>query len=86
MALPIIPHELFGVDCCGCLVEFAGATTEFVCNECGAKIPTFEVHRVVMQMESTEATCPHCGSLNQIDGLSEIYAFVCRHCGRGVGL
>ena len=61
-------------------------TTEFVCNECGAKIPTRDVYRAVMQMESTEATCPHCGRLNQIDGFSEISAFICRHCGRGIGL
>jgi uncharacterized protein (DUF983 family) len=37
-------------------------------------------------MESTEATCPHCGRVNQISGFSEVDAFVCRFCERGVGL
>jgi|HubBroStandDraft_1064217.scaffolds.fasta_scaffold422169_1 predicted RNA-binding Zn-ribbon protein involved in translation (DUF1610 family) len=86
MALPIMPHELFGVDSCGSLFEIVAGTSEFVCNECGAKVPTPEAHRGVMQMESTEDTCPHCGMLNQIDGFSEVSAFICRHCGRGVGL
>jgi hypothetical protein len=42
------------------------------------------VQRVVMQMESTEEICPHCGRANQIDGFSRVYAFVCRHSGTGV--
>jgi len=25
LALPIIPHEIFGADCCGCLNEVMGA-------------------------------------------------------------
>jgi hypothetical protein len=43
-----------------------------------ARIPTLEIHRAVMQMESTETTCLYCGWLNQIGGFSEVHAFVCR--------
>jgi hypothetical protein len=68
MALPIIPHEEFGADSCGCLVEIVGETTEYRCNECNAIIPPEEVQRVVMEMPSVDATCPHCGKVNQIDG------------------
>ena len=52
----------------------------------GVEVPVEEVQRVVLQMESCEATCPHCGKLNHIDGFSEVYAFVCRHCGEAVTL
>jgi predicted RNA-binding Zn-ribbon protein involved in translation (DUF1610 family) len=88
VALPIIPHADFGAaDCCGCLVEIVEESgTKFVCNECGAVIPPEDVQRVVMTMESVEATCPHCGRVNQISGFSEVLAFTCRYCGRGVGL
>jgi hypothetical protein len=37
---PLIPHEFFGVNCCGCLVEMIGEETQFVCNECEAVIPS----------------------------------------------
>lgn len=84
MALPIIPHEEFGAECCGCLVEIVGETTEYRCNECGAVIQPDEVQRVVMEMPSVEETCPHCGKVNRIEGFSQVFAFVCRHCGQGV--
>jgi transposase-like protein len=86
MALPIIPHEDFGADCCGCLYIVAGDQPEYRCNECGAVIPPEDVHRVVMEMPSAKETCPHCGTVNQIEGFSEVFAFVCRHCGRGVNI
>lgn len=70
-----------GVDCCGCLVEIVGEESQFVCNECGLTLPTADVQRAVMEMESTEATCPHCGRVNRIDGFSEVDVFVCRYCG-----
>jgi len=86
MALPIIPHELFGTDCCGCLVEIVADVREFRCNECGAVVPVDDVQRAVMQMESCDATCPHCGKVNEISGFSEVSAFVCRYCERGVSV
>ena len=86
MALPIIPHEEFGADCCGCLVEIVGGTTEYRCNECDAVIPSEDVQRVVMEMPSAEETCPHCGKVNHINGFSQVFAFVCRFCGEGVSV
>ena len=83
---PIIPHEDFGADCCGCLVAIIGETTEYRCNECGAVIAAEDVQRIVMEMPSVEEICPHCGKVNQINGFSEVYAFVCLHCGQGVSL
>jgi hypothetical protein len=84
MSLPLIPHSDFGVDCCGCLVEVSGEEREFHCNECGAVIPAADVYRAVMEMESCDATCPHCGRVNEINGFSDVSAFVCRFCGEGV--
>jgi hypothetical protein len=39
-----------------------------------------------MEIESTEAICPHCGQVNQISGLAIVDAFVCVRCSGGVGL
>jgi phage FluMu protein Com len=86
VALPIIPHEFFGVDCCGCLVEIVGVDTQFRCNECDAVIVPEDVQRAVMEIGSTEATCPHCGEVNQISGFASVNAFVCVRCRCGVGL
>jgi RNase P subunit RPR2 len=58
----------------------------FVCNKCRAIVSKEEVARIVMQMESCEATCPHCGRVNHIEGFSEVFAFVCRYCGQGVSV
>jgi hypothetical protein len=49
-------------------------------------IPAGDVHRAAMEIESTEATCAHCGQINQISGLATVDAFICVRCGRGVGL
>ena len=43
-----------------------------------------EVQRVVMKMESVEIPCPHCGHINKITGFSEVSAFICPYCRRGV--
>jgi Zn finger protein HypA/HybF involved in hydrogenase expression len=85
MAFPIIPHEFFGVDCCGCLVEIVGVERQFRCNECDAVIPAEDVQRAVMETESTEAICPHCGEVNQISDFASVDAFICVRCCRGVG-
>lgn len=59
--------------------------TRFVCNECGAVVSKKDVARIVIEMESTDVSCPHCGKVNHIDGFSEVSAFV-RFCGEGVRL
>jgi predicted RNA-binding Zn-ribbon protein involved in translation (DUF1610 family) len=60
------------------------AGTHFVCNECGAMVPKEEVARLLLEMESCETTCPHCGRVNKINGFSEVFAFRCRFCGEAV--
>ena len=86
MPLPLIPHSEIDPDCCGCLCEVVEDTTYFLCNECGARVSKEEVAPVILSMESTAVTCPHCGKLDQISGFSEVYAFVCQYCGRSVTL
>jgi hypothetical protein len=40
-ALPIVPHEVARVDCCGCIVaNVEGETVKLFCNECGAVVGT----------------------------------------------
>ena len=85
--LPLIPHSDLGADCCGCLMEVAEESgSKWVCNECGAVVSKEEVARIVLEMESTEATCPHCGRVNHLSGFFEVSAFRCQFCGEGVGL
>ena len=85
--LPLIPHSEIEPDCCGCLCEVIEEDgPKFVCNECGAVVSTEDVGRLVLEMESTQATCPHCGRVNHIEGFAEVFAFNCRFCGQGVTL
>lgn len=86
MALPLIPHSETDPECCGCLFEIVGEQTQFICNECGAVVSKDEVARIVLRMESCDAKCPHCGRISRIDGFSQVSAFRCRHCGKGVSL
>jgi hypothetical protein len=58
----------------------------FICNECNAIVSKEQVARIVLEMESCEAKCPHCGRVNQISGFYEVFAFVCRYCGQGAAL
>ena len=42
--LPIVPHEVTGADCCGCLiVDVDGDQATILCNECGAIIRTLRL-------------------------------------------
>jgi hypothetical protein len=85
MLLPLLPHSDLDPDCCGCLCEvMQDDGPRFICNECGVTVSKEDVARLVMEMESCEETCPHCGKLNHIDGFSQAFAFVCRRRGRGV--
>ncbi len=85
MPLPPIPHSAIEPDCCGCLCEVVEDDgSRFFGNECSTEVFIQDVHRIILEMESTAATCPHCDHINQIHGFSEIYAFTCRHCGRGI--
>ena len=87
MPLPLIPHCDLDPECCGCICEVMEEDgPRFVCNECGATVPKEDVARIVLEMEFCEATCPHCGKVNHIDGFSEVFAFRCRFCGEGVGV
>jgi hypothetical protein len=86
MSLPILFHEEFGVNCCGCLVETIDPERRFHCAECGAAVPVEDVQRVLLDMKFTEATCPVCGKVNCIGGFSKVDAFVCEYCGAGVGV
>ncbi len=85
MHLPLIPHSTFEPDCCGYLCEVAeNDGSQFFCNECSTEVSIQDVQRIILEIETTAPTCPHCGHINQIHGFSTVYAFTCRHCGRGV--
>lgn len=80
----LIPHCDLDPECCGCLCEVVDESgSHFVCNECSAVVSKEDVARLVLEMESTVATCPHCGRVNHIERFSEVFAFRCRFCGQG---
>ena len=42
--MPIVAHELAGVDCCGCIVAAVeGDNVELRCNECGAVVGVIQI-------------------------------------------
>ena len=87
MPLPLLFHADLDPECCGCInEEMENDGPRFVCNECAAVIPKEDVARLVLNTESTQVTCTHCGQVNDISGFSEVSAFVCRFCGQGVAL
>src|SRR5260370_12765792 len=90
---PIIPHEVEGDDCDGCLmVRVRGNQADITCNVCGAvvrTVPLEEAAAAMLEMASTEicsARCPDCGALNTFPGFSVIEAFICHECGEGVAV
>jgi hypothetical protein len=90
----IVPHQLLGADCCGCLVPvIRGEEADLVCNECNALIGTVaasEVELTLSQLalsdEICSAKCPHCTAMNVFPGFSAMTAFTCRECGEGVAV
>ena len=87
-ALPVVPHEITGVDCCGCvfLREAANGVLEFVCNECGAIAGSLhrELLIALLQLEAARPVCPHCGQQNVFTGFDKMIFFTCEHCGQPV--
>jgi hypothetical protein len=42
--MPVVPHGLGGVDCCGCIVAVVESdTVELRCNKCGAVVGVVRV-------------------------------------------
>jgi hypothetical protein len=88
-----LPHQLFGEpDCCGCLNGMVRADyAEIICNECEAvirRVPVESLQRTLddleLSLDLTTTKCPHCGAVNLFSGFTEMLAFVCRQCGKGV--
>jgi hypothetical protein len=74
-------------ECRGCLYEVMDeGGPRIICNECNAVVSKEDVTRLVLEMETYKAKCPHCGRVNQIGGFYEVFAFVCRYCGEGAAL
>ena len=38
----------------------------------------------LLGLECAKATCPYCGKANTFPGFTEMIAYSCQHCGRGV--
>jgi hypothetical protein len=85
--LPIVPHEVAGVECCGCITaDINGETVKLVCNECRAVVGIVDlgVLTQLLGLECAKATCPYWGKANTFPGFTEMTAYTCKHCGRGV--
>src|SRR6185436_10924995 len=65
--MPILPHEIGGVECCGCIIAAVdGTNVELRCNECGAVVGVvhLDILKGLLGLECATATCPHCGRVN----------------------
>lgn len=79
--LPIVPHEVAGVDCCGCITaEVNGDDVELRCNECGALVGTvqIDIFRGLLGLDGAKAECPHCGEINRFPGFPEMVTYTCK--------
>jgi hypothetical protein len=83
-AMPIVPHEIAGVECCGCIIaEVDGGTAELRCNECGAVVGVIQIDILRGLLECVPAKCSHCGRRN-VAGFSKMIVYACHHCGKPV--
>jgi hypothetical protein len=93
----LIAHSDHGAPKCPGLL-FAVApdgddVADFVCNECEAVVRTVPLAEVDATIEAMRAdkgegpalVCPHCGRTNEFPGYSQVFAWICRSCGKGVG-
>jgi len=81
-------------DCPGLLwpMRREGELAAFTCSECHdvvRVVPLTEVPAAVEGMRIDKGggpplACPHCGERNDFSGYSEMFTFVCRHCGKSV--
>jgi hypothetical protein len=86
-ALPIVPHEVAGVECCGCIIaDIEGETVKLLCNECGAAVSmvNLSILTQLFGLEFAKATLPHCDKAKTFPGFTEVDAYTCQHCGRAV--
>jgi hypothetical protein len=73
--------------CYGCIVaEIEGETVKLVCNECEAVVgmENLSILTQLLGLECAKAMCPYCGMANTFPGFTEMIAYTCKHCGRGV--
>jgi hypothetical protein len=84
-------------ECCGTIwpVPREGEdVVDFCCNECDSLIktvPTSDVSATIEAMredkgEGVWCECPHCGEVNEFPGYEKMFAYICRKCGRSVGI
>lgn len=87
--MPLVPHGISGVDCCGCIIaEVEGRSVELRCNQCGATVGVVQVNIMegLLGLKCADATCPHCGKVNTFSGFGEMSAYLCQHCGKTVDI
>ena len=77
--MPVVPHGFAGVDCGGRIVAVVGSgKVELRCDRCGAVVGVVQVGIMegLLGLDSTEGTCPHCGTLT--------LEYECHCCGKPV--
>jgi uncharacterized Zn-finger protein len=86
-ALPIVPHDLAGTDCCGCIVaRDKQDSIELVCSECNAIVGTIhpQVFVRLVKLEAARPVCPYCDQVNVFPGYTRMLLYIYQHCGRSV--
>jgi hypothetical protein len=85
----IVPHaDLGSPDCPGLILcEVQSDKALLMCNDCGTVIhivPTSEADETLTNSPSDEISldqCPFCLEMNILQGLPQVFAYTCRHCG-----
>jgi hypothetical protein len=91
----LIAHASYGrPDCRGVLwpAPRQSGLIDFICSDCaaivcsvpGADVP--EAIELILESATSVATlCPYCSETGVFSRGAELFAYVCRHCGKGVG-
>jgi hypothetical protein len=85
--MPVVPHGIGGVDCPGCIIAVVeGCDVELRCNRCGATVGVVQVNIMegLLGLDCLDATCPHCGRVNNFSGVDEGLTYSCTYCGKTI--
>ena|SRR6266700_4119841 len=87
--MPAIPHQIVAANCSGHIVASVEDNhVELQCDTCGSVVGVVQVGIMegLLGLDCEQTACPYCQRVNSFPGLGVAAAYVCRHCGRRVGM
>jgi hypothetical protein len=85
--MPCMLHGITGANCTGRVVAVVeDPIVELRCDKCGAVVGVVQagIMEGLLGLDSAEARCPHCGTVNTFATIEQLLTYVCEHCGQSV--